>query len=165
MVQAPDDIEAGDYELIIETYDLHEPNRVLNTHTMTIEVIEEFQEVEPVALAPIILEQGLDRYDSWRLLTGVPYSVISWMETLYVDLSGVEDFVRLDGWKLKVVKRGLKKAEPGVYYIWFLAIYIDEVLPANYFYQVITVLPEEEEEEEEYIDPWVPDEPEEEEQE
>ena len=93
----------------------------------------------------------------------MPYSVISWMETLYVDLSGVEDFVRLDGWKLKVVKRGLKKAEPGVYYIWFLAIYVDEVLPANYFYQVITVLPEEEEEEEEYIDSWVPDEPEEEE--
>ena len=56
VVLAPDDIEAGEYELIIETFDLHEPNRVLNTHTMTIEVIEEFQEVEPVALAPIILE-------------------------------------------------------------------------------------------------------------
>ena len=86
--------------------------------------------------------------------------MISWMETLYVDLSGVEDFVRLDGWDLKVIRRGLDKQEPGVYFIWFLAIYIDEVLPPNYFYQAITVLPEAGEEEDL---PWIPDEPEEEE--
>ena len=89
--------------------------------------------------------------------------MISWMKTLYVDLAGVEDFVRLDGWQLKVIKRGLQRKEPGVYFIWFLAEYWDNVLPPNYFYQVITVLPGEEEEEEEYIPPWVPDEPEEEE--
>ena len=83
------------------------------------------------------------------------------METLYLDLSAVENFVRLDGWDLKVIKRGLNRQEPGVYFIWFLAIYIDEVLPPNYFYQVITVLPEAEEEEE--VLPWIPEEPEEEE--
>ena len=53
---APDDIEADEYELIIETFDLHEPDLILNTHTMIIEVVEEFEDVDPVALAPIILE-------------------------------------------------------------------------------------------------------------
>ena len=56
VVLAPDDIEADEYELIIETFDLHEPSLILNTHTMIIEVVEEFEDVEPVALAPIILE-------------------------------------------------------------------------------------------------------------
>ena len=41
VILAPDDLDEGDYELIIETYDLHEPRHVLNTHTMKIEVIAE----------------------------------------------------------------------------------------------------------------------------
>ena len=161
VITAPESLKPGDYELTIETYDLHDPElKTLHTHTMIIEVIGSNQHLEPIALAPIILEPGRSNYESWRVLQGVPYSMLSWMELIFVDFYAVDDFLRLDGWYFKVKKRKLKKAKPGTYIIWFQALFFDNVLPDTYFYQVVTVL-EPPEKEEEPKDWWIPEEEEE----
>ena len=148
VVTAPEALPAGDYELHIETFDLHDPaSRTLNTHLLTIEVLASNQDLEPTALAPIILEPGRRRYEPWRLLQGVPYSLLGWMELVFVDFAAVDDFIRLDGWYFKVIRSGLRQAPPGEYVIWFQALFLDSVLPDTYFYQVVTVLETEEEEE------------------
>ena len=162
VIDAPEHLTPGDYELTIETFDLKDPEeKTLHTHTMTVEVIGSNQHLEPIALAPIILEPGMDQYESWRVLQGVPYSMISWMQLIFVDFYAVDDFVRLDGWYFKVIKNGLDNAEPGTYVIWFQALFWDNVLPDTYYYQVVTVLDtvDEEDEEDEW---WIPEEEEEE---
>ena len=70
-----EELEAGDYELILEMFDLNDPallTRYVHTITVTVKAVN--ADCGITQLPMIILEPGQSSYEKWRVLLGVSSS-------------------------------------------------------------------------------------------